>query len=147
MLLTKPILKSFQKKREASSSCHALLWSCFLYHVLLCFDLAMFLLIKFAPKTKIFSSTIDSPHFGDKKEKFTIQLSLFTITIHPLLFMTLFTPNFCLFKGGCPLCLKQVLVKFYFRSSSLERVPFNELIVSLSLREFLTTIPISLQSL
>ena len=34
------------------------------------------------------------------------------ITIHPLLFITLFTPNFCLFKGGCPLCLKQVLVKF-----------------------------------
>ena len=122
-----------------SLSCHAL--------AMLCFDLAMFLLIKFAPKTKIFSSTIDSPRFGDKKEKFTIHLSLFTITIHPLLFMTLFTPNFFLFKGGCPLCLKQVLVKFYFRSSSLERVPSSELIVSLSLREFLTTIPISLQNL
>ena len=37
---------------------------------------------------------------------------LFTVTIHLLLFMTLFTPNFCLFKGGCPLCLKQVLVEF-----------------------------------
>ena len=113
MLLTKPILKSFQNKREESLSCHALvmlplschalLWSCF--HALLHF--AMLLLTKSAPKTKIFSSTIDSPHFGDKKRN-----SLFTVTSHPLLFMTLFTPNFCLFKGGCPLCLKQVLVKF-----------------------------------
>ena len=34
------------------------------------------------------------------------------VTIHPVLFMTLFTPKFCLFKGGCPLCFKQVLVKF-----------------------------------
>ena len=35
-------------------------------------------------------------------------LLLFTVTIHLLLFMTLFTPNFCLFKGGCPLYFKQV---------------------------------------
>ena len=124
MLLTKLILKSFQKKREESSSCHALvmlplschalLWSCF--HDLL--DFSMLLLTKSAPKTKIFSSTIDSPCFGDKKEKFTIHQSLFTITIHLLLFMTLFTLNFCLFKGGCPLCLQQVLVQDFFPTES-----------------------------
>ena len=44
------------------------------------------------------------PTFWGKKMKFTIHLSLFTITIHLLLF----TPKFCLFKGGCPLYLKQV---------------------------------------
>ena len=67
ILLTKLILKSFKKKKKESSSCHALLY----------FDLAMLFLTKSAPKTKIFNFTIDSPRFGDKKEKFTIQ-SLFT---------------------------------------------------------------------
>ena len=67
MLLTKLILKSFKKKMKEFSSCHALLY----------FDLTMLLLTKSAPKTKIFNSTIDSPCFGDKNEKFTIQ-SLFT---------------------------------------------------------------------
>ena len=113
-VLTKLILKSFKKKMKESSSRHALLWSYF--HALLCFDLAM-LLLKNLQKTKNFSSTIDSPRFGDKKKKFTIQ-SLFTITIHQLLFMTLFTPNFCLFKGGCPLCLEQVLVQDFFPRES-----------------------------
>ena len=40
--------------------------------------------------------------------------------------MTLFTPNFSLFKGGYPLYLKQVLVKLEFRSSFLERVIISE---------------------
>ena len=139
MLLTKPILKSFQKKREASSSCHALLWSCFLYHVMLCFDLAMLLLTKSAPKTKIFSSTIDSPRFGDKKEKFTIHYHYSSVTIYD----TVHFKIFAYLRGVVP----YIWNKFYFRSSSLERVPSSELIVSLSLREFFTTIPISLQSL
>ena len=56
-----------------SFSCHALLWSCF--HALLHFS--MLLLKKSVPKTKIFSSTIDSPRFGDKKRNL-----LFTVTIH-----------------------------------------------------------------
>ena len=60
------------------------------------------------------SSTIDSLQFRDKKKKFTIHLSLFIVTIHPLLF----TPNFCLFKGGCPLCSKQVLVQIFFPRES-----------------------------
>ena len=50
--------------------------------VMLCFDLAMLLLTKSAPKTKIFSTTIDSPHFGDKKKKFTIHYHYSSITIH-----------------------------------------------------------------
>ena len=32
----------------------------------------------------------------------TIHLSLFTVTIHPLLFMTLFTPNFAYLRGVVP---------------------------------------------
>ena len=77
MLLTKLILKSFKKKRKESSSCHA----CFAL-VMLCFDLAMLLLTKSAPKTQIFSFTIDSPRFGDKKKKFTIHFHYSSITIH-----------------------------------------------------------------
>ena len=53
------------------------------------------------------------PHvFGTKNEIYYSlllfichdSLLLFTVTIH----LSLFTPNFCLFKGGCPLYLKQV---------------------------------------
>ena len=116
MLLTKIFLKI-----DASNKAHfevfskekggIFIMSCFALAIL-CFDLAMLLLTKSTPKTKIFCSTIDSTHFGDKKEKFIIHLSLFIVTIHLLLFMTLFTLNFCLFKGDCPLCLEQVLVKF-----------------------------------
>ena len=42
MLLTQLNLKSFKKKKEASSSCHALHWPCFVYHVMLCFGYALF---------------------------------------------------------------------------------------------------------
>ena len=55
--------------------------------------------------------------FCSQKVKFTIHYtvhySLFTVlfTIHYslLLFIILFTPNFCLFKGNCPLSLTQNL--------------------------------------
>ena len=40
--------------------------------------------------------------FENKSENFTVHC-----TVHQLLFMVLFTPNFCLFKGGCPLSLGQ----------------------------------------
>ena len=106
---------------------------CFTFgHALLHF--AMLLLTQSAPKTRILSSTIHSPHFADKKMKFTIHLSLFTVTIHPLLFITLFTPNFCLFKGGCPLYLKQVLVELSSGLLSQRELFF----VSFSLRDFIT---------
>ena len=54
------------------------------------------------------SSTIDSLQFGDKKKNFTIQ-SLFIchysfVTVHVTIHF-----DFCLFKGGCPLCSKQVI--------------------------------------
>ena len=54
------------------------------------------------------SSTIDSLQFGDKKKNFTIQ-SLFichysSVTVH----VTIHS-DYCLFKGGCPLCSKQVI--------------------------------------
>ena len=101
LLLTRVILK---RKRKIL---HAYLLSYFLCfgHDLLHF--AMLLLTQSAPKTRILSSTTHS-HVLGQKVKFTIHLSLFTVTIHLLLFMTLFTPNFCLFKGGCPLYFKQV---------------------------------------
>ena len=41
----------------------------------------------------------------------TIHGLLFTDTVHFLLFMTLFTLKFCLFKGGCPLSLDKFLLQ------------------------------------
>ena len=78
--------------------------------VILCF--AMLLLTQSTPKTRILGSTTHSPRFGAKNEIYYslllfichYSLLLFTVTIHLLLF----TPNFCLFKGGCPLYFKQV---------------------------------------
>ena len=42
LLLTRVILKSFQKKKEDSSLCHALLWSYFFDLVILCYTLPCF---------------------------------------------------------------------------------------------------------
>ena len=42
LLLTRVILKSFQKKKEDSSLCHALLWSYFFDLVMLCYTLPCF---------------------------------------------------------------------------------------------------------
>ena len=62
-------------------------------------------------KDKILDFTTHPPRFGAKNEIY-YSLSLF-ICHYSLL---LFTPNFCLFKGGCPLYLKQV---FSWRTSSV----------------------------
>ena len=59
----------------------------------------------FCPKDKNFEFYNSFPTFWGQKMKFTIHLSLFTVTIHLLLFMALFTSNFCLFKGGLSLSL------------------------------------------
>ena len=115
MLLTKLILKSFKKKRKESSSCHALLWSCF--HALLYFDLAMLLLKKSASRQK-FSALQFIRHILETKRRNSPFNHYSPVTIHPLLFITLFTPNFCLFKGGCPLCLEQVLLQVFFPRES-----------------------------
>ena len=107
MLLTNLILKSFKKKRKESSSCHALLWSCF---AILCPCHAS--PDKICIKDKNFQFYNWFPTFwrqkGEIYHSVTIHLLLFTVTIHPLLFMTMFTHYFCLFKGGCPLYLEQV---------------------------------------
>ena len=108
MLLTKVILKFFQKKRKILHYTFGhtfLIWSCF---VTLCHASPDIIYTK----DKTFGFYNSFPTFWGQKLKFTIHLSLFTVTIHLLLFMTLFTPNFCLFKGGCPLYFKQVLVEF-----------------------------------
>ena len=68
--------------------------SCFSWHILLQWQ--EFWVLQFIP------------HVLGQKVKFTIYLSLFTVTIHCHYSPLLFTPNFCLFKGGCPLYLKQV---------------------------------------
>ena len=79
-------------------------------HALLHF--VILLLTYSSPRTRILSSITHSPRFWGKNWNllFTCHYSLllFTVTIHLLLFMTLFTPKFCLFKGGCPLYFKQV---------------------------------------
>ena len=105
LLLTRIILKTFKKKREDSSCLpfviFSMLWSWFTSLCHASFD-------TICSKDKNFEFHNSFPTFWGQKLKFTIHLSLFTVTIHPLLFMTLFTPNFCLFKGGCPLYSKQV---------------------------------------
>ena len=55
-----------------------------------------------------FGQDMDKPLATDvlkTKVKISLFIVLFTDTVHPLLFMVLFTPNFCLFKRGCPLSL------------------------------------------
>ena len=95
MLLTKLILKSFQKKMEESSSCHAcfalvmlslschaLLWSCF--HDLL--DFSMLLLTKSAPKTKILALQLIPYVLETKREihysPITIHYHYSSVTVH-----------------------------------------------------------------
>ena len=105
-----------------SLSCHALLWSCF--HALLHF--AMLLLTKSTPKTKTFSSTIDSQRFEDKKRNllFTCHYSLSLFICYCSWHCSL--RIFAYLRGVFP----YVWNKFYFRSSFLERVfpcePFLE---------------------
>ena len=135
MLMTKIFLKIdasdkghfevFPKEKEESSLCHALLWSYFLFHVMLCFGHAFMLCYTFPCfswknlyQRQKFSALQLIPHVLETKREIYYSLSLFTITIHPLLFMTLFTPNFCLFKRGCPLYLKQVLLQVFFSRES-----------------------------
>ena len=104
---------SLSKRKKEDSSClpfviFSMLWSWFttLYHA--SSDILY-------TKDKNFEFYNSFPTFWDKKWNLLFichySLLLFTVTIHLLLFMTLFTPNFCLFKGGCPLYFKQVLVE------------------------------------
>ena len=137
MLLTKLILKSFKKKRKESSSCHALLWSCF--HALLCFDLAMLLLTKSAPtKRQKISALQLIPHVLETKRRNSLFSHYSPITIHPLLFMTLFTQNFAYLRG------LSLMFEISFSSSLLS---WREFLVVRLFLERIPCFPISLQSL
>ena len=59
-------------------------------------------------KDKNFGFNNSFPTFWGQKMKFTIHCYYSSVTIHWYYSLVLFTPNFCLFKGGCPLCSKQV---------------------------------------
>ena len=50
--------------------------------------------------------------FIDYCSRITVHRLLFMDYCSLLLFMTLFTPKFCLFKGGCPLNLRASQAKF-----------------------------------
>ena len=95
-------------------------------------DSLYFAIIPLTPTTAkpiILGSPKDSPRFGQKR-KITIHPSLFTchyspVTIHWYYSPLLFTPKFCLFKGGCPLylikCFLCLVQDFFFRESFLLR--------------------------
>ena len=63
--------------------------------------------------------TIHRLLFTDYCSRITVHGSLFTNHCLLLLFMTLFTPKFCLFKEGCPLNFRGSQVKFTSDFSSL----------------------------
>ena len=109
LLLTKIILKTFKKKKEDSSCLpfviFSMLWSWF---TSLCHASSDTI----CSKDKNFEFYNWFPTFWDKKWNLLLichySLLLFTVTIHLLLFMTLFPQNFAYFEGGCPLYFKQV---------------------------------------
>ena len=59
-----------------------------------------------ATRTIILGTPKDSPRFGQKKGKLLFTCHYSPVTIHWYYSPLLFTPKFCLFKGGCPLYLK-----------------------------------------
>ena len=102
LLLTRVILESFQKEKGRffmPTFCHI-----FYALVMILYTLPCFFWHNLLQRQEFWVLQL-IPHVLGQKEKFTIHLSLFTVTIHLLLF----TPNFCLFKRGCPLYWRQVL--------------------------------------
>ena len=95
---------------------HASLLSYFLCFSHDSLHFAMIPLTPSATKTRILGSPTHSPRFGAKNE---IHYSLLLFICHYSLL--LFTPNFCLFKGGCPLYLNKCFVclvqDFFLRES------------------------------
>ena len=100
-LLTMDILESFPKERERFFMPSLLSYFLCFSHDSLHF--AMIPLTPSATKTIILGSTTHFPRFGAKNE-----IYYSPVTIHWYYSLLLFTPNFCLFKGGCPLYLRQV---------------------------------------
>ena len=105
----KGYFKVFPKRKRKILHAHLLSYFLCFSHDLLHF--VMLLLTQSAPKTRILKFYNSFPTFWGKKWNLLFichySLLLFTVTIHLLLFMTLFTPKFCLFKGGCPLYFKK----------------------------------------
>ena len=83
LLLTRVILKTFQKKNEDSSLCYTSLFG----HALLHF--VMLFLTYSAPRTRILSSTTHFPRFGDKNWNL-----LFTCHFYCYYSLSLFT-SYC----------------------------------------------------
>ena len=103
------------------------------------------------------SSKVFISKSGKNTIHFTVHRLLFTdycslITIHGLLFMTLFTPKFCLFKGGCPLNFRGfssqvlVLISLLLELAFLEREP-TLLLLLLPCSPLFTTSLVILQTL
>ena len=111
----KLILKSLKRKEGIYilSCFHAfMLWSCHASSDKICTNKRIQLIL---------SQKVEKTLFTDYYSQITVHGLLFTDTIHF---------EFCLFKGGCPLCLEQVftskflLLSFFFKYSFLERVSF-----------------------
>ena len=118
------MLESFQKEKGRFFMPHY--FPCFSHDSL---HFAIILLTPSATKTIILGSPTHSPRFGAKKENY-YSLLLFTchyspVTIHWYYSQLLFTPKFCLFKGGCPLylskCFLCLVQDFFLR----ERLPLR----------------------
>ena len=110
MLLTRAILESFQKEKGRffmPPFCHI-----FYALVMILYTLPCFLWHHLLQRQEFWVQQLIPHVLGAKNEIYYslllfiyhYSLLLFTVTIHLLLF----TPKFCLFKGGCPLYLKQV---------------------------------------
>ena len=101
LLLTRAILESFQKEKGRflmPPFCHI-----FYALVMILYTLPCFLWHHLLQRQEFWVLQL-IPHVLGQKMKFTIRCYYSSVTIHLLLF----TPKFCLFKGGCPLYLKQV---------------------------------------
>ena len=114
-IFLKAHIEVLKKKKKESTSCHAfMLWSCHASSDKICTNKRIQLIL---------SQKVEKTLFTDYYSQITVHGLLFTDTIHF---------EFCLFKGGCPLCLEQVftskflLLSFFFKSSFLERVPCSE---------------------
>ena len=101
LLLTRVILESFKKEKGRffmPTFCHI-----FYALVMILYTFPCFFWHNLLQRQEIWVLQL-IPHVLGQKMKFTIHCYYSSVTIHLLLF----TPNLCLFNGGCPLYFKQV---------------------------------------
>ena len=111
LLLTRVILESFKKEKGRffmPTFCHIFYVLVMILYTLPCFFWHNLL------QRQEFGVLQLIPHVLGQKVKFTIHCYYSSVTIHcyyslSTIHLLLFTLNFCLFKGGCPLYFKQVL--------------------------------------